>query len=102
MRLIDADALREAVLAAGYPMRTEILRLIDAAPTAMGWRDARREAPKRKCAYLVCFRNGGTFDGGISYWDRGFFRPDGTHADVPDYWMEFPAPPDLKPTNTEE
>ena len=118
MRLIDADKLRSQVEAASYPMRSEMLRMIDAAPTAMAWHDAKTDPPTKDGEYLTFSRT--NYNDGIyrciswtkdlyklddyEFYDlrrkkdrSGWYDYDGEYGiltvDV-DYWTERPEPPE--------
>ena len=118
MRLIDADKLRSLVEAASYPMRSEMLRMIDAAPTATMWHDAKTDPPTKDGEYMTYTRtNYGRGMYGFILWTRDLYKVDDyafyhlrrkkdrsgwydfddeygiVTADV-DYWAERPEPPE--------
>ena len=97
MRLIDADALREKLIALNYHTRAEnmneaCVRTVDYAPTMGGWVSAKDRLPEKNVPVLVWEKQG------FAYVDRleaeCAWQIASTHHAIVTHWMPLPEPPE--------
>lgn len=103
MRLIDADRLHTQIEAASYPMKSGMLRLIEAAPTAMEWHDAKQEMLEHRSEshFFIVSANWSFYV--CDYHDGYFWRSDETinqwvrmEPEEIEQWFMIPYPPDCE------
>ncbi len=96
MRLIDADALREKLIALNYHTRAEnmneaCVRAVDYAPTVGGWISVQDRMPEKKGDYIAYTKDGIVWP----YWfDDVWFDTLGYATDTVTHWRPLPEPPE--------
>lgn len=100
MRLIDADALRAQVEAAKYPLKTEMLSMIDAASTVEmpAWHDVHIDPPKKSGAYMGYVKKDVQEYYGLYLYVNQQWISASLNIVVHDleYWADLPDPPEVK------